>query len=224
MVNKKDVFLDVRHLGKKFIEEFIPQEAKLALLYEGMDISKELLPITPSAHYSMGGIEVDSNLETTISNLFAVGECSDSKIHGANRLGGNSLLEIIVFGKIAVNNALSKVGNKSLSYLQEKKDKQYINSLFNDKRKINLYHNFSKLGDILFKKVGIVRDGHTLQEALNDINLLDASLSDFSPKNNQNLIELLEFYNSLEIAKYVTIAAINRKKSVGAHFRIDDEN
>jgi succinate dehydrogenase / fumarate reductase flavoprotein subunit len=103
----EDIFLDIRHLGEEFIEEGLPQERKLAKLYENVDPVHDLIPIRPVAHYTMGGIEVDDNSQTTIEGLFAVGECANHRVHGANRLGGNSLLEIVVFGKQAGEGAAS---------------------------------------------------------------------------------------------------------------------
>lgn len=101
----EDVFLDIRHLGEAFIDEELPQERKLAKLYENVDPIYELIPIKPVAHYTMGGIEVDKNSQTKLEGLFAVGECASHKVHGANRLGGNSLLELVVFGKQAGESA-----------------------------------------------------------------------------------------------------------------------
>ena len=86
--------------------ELLPQEVELCKLHEHVDPATELIPIKPVAHYSMGGIDVDHALEVTgIKGCFAVGECSNAKVHGANRLGGNSLLEITAFGKLAGENA-----------------------------------------------------------------------------------------------------------------------
>ncbi len=99
------VYLDIRHLGEAFIDEELPQERKLAILYEGVDPVKEPMPIRPVAHYTMGGIEVGSDSQTCVKGLYATGECANHNVHGANRLGGNSLLELIVFGKQAGTNA-----------------------------------------------------------------------------------------------------------------------
>ena len=110
----EDVFLDIRHLGEEFINEELPQERKLARLYENVDPVYDLLPIKPVAHYTMGGIEVDSKSMTNISGLFAVGECANHKVHGANRLGGNSLLELVVFGKEVGVNASNFAKNNPL--------------------------------------------------------------------------------------------------------------
>ena len=95
----EDIYLDIRHLGEDFINKELPQERKLAKLYEAVDPVNDLIPIKPVAHYTMGGIEVDGKSMTNIYGLFAVGECANHRVHGANRLGGNSLLELVVFGR-----------------------------------------------------------------------------------------------------------------------------
>ncbi|MGB5966481.1 MAG: FAD-dependent oxidoreductase, partial [Sulfurimonadaceae bacterium] len=99
------VFIDIRHLGETFIDHELPQERKLAKLYENVDPVHDIIPIKPVAHYTMGGIAVDENAESSLKGLFAAGECANHNVHGANRLGGNSLLELVVFGKEAGVNA-----------------------------------------------------------------------------------------------------------------------
>jgi succinate dehydrogenase / fumarate reductase flavoprotein subunit len=108
------VYLDLRHLGIDKIKEFMPQERSLAINYSNIKIEDEILPIAPASHYSMGGIKTDINAKTSIKNLFACGECAEALIHGANRLGGNSLLEIVTFGKVAGLNASNEA--KEIKY------------------------------------------------------------------------------------------------------------
>ncbi len=91
----------MRHLGEAKLMELMPQEVHLCKNNEGGDPSKQLIPIKPVAHYTMGGIDVNSNFEVNgLKRCYGVGECSNAKVHGANRLGGNSLLEIVAFGKL----------------------------------------------------------------------------------------------------------------------------
>jgi succinate dehydrogenase / fumarate reductase flavoprotein subunit len=102
IANGEEVFLDVRHLGEEKLLKLMPQEVHLCKLHENIDPVHELIPIKPVAHYSMGGIDVNDKLEVTgLKNCYAVGECSNAKVHGANRLGGNSLLEITSLGRKA---------------------------------------------------------------------------------------------------------------------------
>ena len=103
-LENKKVFLDLRHLGN-IIDTLLPQEKDIAKNFANVDIKNELLEIEPASHYSMGGIKINSNCNTNIANLYACGECAQMDIHGANRLGGNSLLELIHSGTIAGANA-----------------------------------------------------------------------------------------------------------------------
>jgi succinate dehydrogenase / fumarate reductase flavoprotein subunit len=154
--NNKDVFLDIRHLGEKFIDENLPQERKLSLLYENIDPVHDLIPIKPVAHYSMGGIEVDKNSQTNIRGLFAVGECANHKVHGANRLGGNSLLELVVFGKEAGKNAsqYSKQNTKKTSTLKQSNILKEIDTFTNE---IDFY-NKERLWGSCFIKMSVLSE------------------------------------------------------------------
>jgi len=200
--NGKEVYLDITHLGEKFIEENLPQERKLAIFYEGVDPVKMPMPIKPVAHYSMGGISVDRNLETNIKNLFAVGECSDAKVHGANRLGGNSLLEITAFGlRVGKNAAEVKEFDKIRGDVSFD-----LENFFEKEPKINFYHKQKELGQMLYEKGGIIKTKEGLTELLEFINSLERDfpkmgLYDKGKTMNQNLIDLLKFKNSVYMAK-----------------------
>ena len=225
----EDIFLDIRHLGSEFIEKELPQEAKLAKLYENIDPACELIPIKPAAHYTMGGIDVDKNSSTCIAGLYAVGECANHRVHGANRLGGNSLLELVVFGRQAGKNAAehAKSSDKSLD-LQERKIvlQEQITEIKEYTNEINFYEKQKFLGDLFYKNVGIKRDKTALQNVLNEVqemkNILPKmGLDDKTKIYNTNLIEFLEFKNMLDLAELIIISAINRQESRGAHFRVD---
>ena len=212
MEKGNEVFLDIRHLGEKFIDENLPQERKLAKLYENVDPVYELIPIKPVAHYSMGGIKVDENFSTSLSGLFAVGECSDARVHGANRLGGNSLLEIIAFGK--------RVGQIASDFAKEQKinpisklDKveQRIESFFEYDGDKNFYKAKKELGDILYKKAGIKRGKDSLLELIDFIESIpEYGLIDKSKIYNNTLVDLLKFENSKLLAKEIAKSAIGR--------------
>lgn len=225
----EDIYLDIRHLGVEFIEKELPQEAKLAKLYENVDPADDLIPIKPAAHYTMGGIEVDSNSSTSIEGLFAAGECANHRVHGANRLGGNSLLEIVVFGKEAGINAAKYAKNatkdeaileaKELSENEIAEIKRYANE-------INFYEKQALLGELFYKNVGIKRDKEALQKTLKEVQEMKNSLpkmgvSDKTKEYNTNLIEFLEFKNMLTVAEAILLSAISRQESRGAHFRVD---
>ena len=231
-----EVFLDIRHLGEEFIDENIPQERKLAITYEGVDPVSELIPIAPVAHYSMGGISVDGDMMSSIEGLFAIGECSNSGVHGANRLGGNSLLVIVSFGKLAGKNAVKFSASctyKEPTLEQFESDKLFIETVYDMERKINFYEKREFLGDTFYKNVGIVRKEKELQSALSDIKDLQKEfelmgLGDRSRVYNTNLVEFIKFKNTLELGESILESALKREESRGAHFRIDfpkmDEN
>jgi len=225
----EDVFLDIRHLGEEFIDSNLPQERKLAKLYENIDPVNELIPIKPVAHYTMGGIEVDKNSATCIKGLFAVGECANHRVHGANRLGGNSLLELIVFAKQAGKNASEYAKNFNSAIETNNKlelSKKFLQEIKSFKCEINFYEKRELLGDIFYKNVGIIRNEKNLKEALafvkktqDDLSLM--GVSDASDTYNTNLVEFLEFINMLNLSETIIISALNRKESRGAHFRSD---
>ena len=221
----EEVFLDIRHLGEQFIDENLPQERKLAILYENVDPVKDLIPIKAVAHYTMGGIEVDNKSQTSVSGLFACGECANHKVHGANRLGGNSLLEIIVFGREAGKSAanFSFCDDKCHNDFDFKKETNFIEVLKEFTNEIDFYQRRTELGELLYKKVGIIRKESELLRAQKEIQLLKNQLpmmgvKDDSKVYNTNLIEFIEFRNMLDVCEAVVVSALARKESCGAHF------
>ena len=236
--NGSEVFLDVRHLGEEKLMELLPQEVALCKLHEHIDPAKELIPIKPVAHYTMGGIDVDYALEINgIKGCFAVGECSNAKVHGANRLGGNSLLEITAFGKLAGENAYKHAvyaSNKEVSNTQLTQDKMHIQSIYAKESSVNFYDNRDALGKLFYEAVGIVRNNPSLDNALKEVISMQVSLpqmgiSDKNPTNNTNLTDFLEFSNALLLAPTIISSALARNESRGAHFKEgfetqDDEN
>jgi len=223
-----EVFLDIRELGENFIDENLPQERKLSIFYEKVDPVFEVIPIKPVAHYSMGGVDVDYDLQSSIKGLFCVGECSNAKVHGANRLGGNSLLEIVAFGRRAGENAY--VYSKEIKEVQTSQDWlensiQKIEDIYNKSSEINFYKIRELLGENLYKYAGITRDKkglESLEKFLDDIELDKMSIDDRSRIYNTTLVEFLKFQNSIILAKEITASAKKREKSCGSHFRSDE--
>ena len=228
----EDIFLDIRHLGEDFLDEELPQERKLAKLYEGVDPLHELIPIKPVAHYTMGGIEVDKNSSTKLKGLYAAGECANHKVHGANRLGGNSLLELIVFGTQAGENAAAyaKTFDKNIEIQEQlKRDENYINGLMELKSEIDFYEKRESIGNSFYKNAGISREKKGLQNALDEVKKIQTLLplmgvKDKSKVYNTNLIEFIGFANMLELSEIILTSALNREESRGAHFRADMPN
>ncbi len=237
---KKDqeVFLDLRHLGEEKLMKLLPQEVALCKLHEHIDPAKELIPIKPVAHYTMGGIDVNTKLEVRgIKGCFAVGECANAKVHGANRLGGNSLLEITAFGKRAGQNAYQYTQENIVHEADEaqaKDDKEMLDILYDKEPNINFYEKRGTLGTLFYESVGIVRVNTSLHMAQEEILTMQTELGqmgllDKSRTNNTNLIDLLEFSNALLLAPSIISTAIARDESRGAHYKIgfeaqDDKN
>ncbi|HIC43457.1 MAG TPA: FAD-dependent oxidoreductase [Sulfurimonas sp.] len=227
-----EVYLDIRHLGEGFIDKELPQERKLAIAYEGVDPVVDLVSIKPVAHYTMGGIDVDENCMSNIEGLYAIGEGANQKVHGANRLGGNSLLELIVFGKLAGENAAkaSKAyADTQVSSLQLEKDKENIEEILSYQSNENFYIKRDNLGKAFYTFCGIKRNEVDLSKLLDEVQdtqnkLSIMGLKDKSKIYNTNLIEYLEFSNILELSEILLLSAIQRKESRGAHFREDNQD
>jgi succinate dehydrogenase/fumarate reductase flavoprotein subunit len=233
------ICLDLRHLGEKKLMERLPQTVEHARVYEGVDPVKEPIPIRPTAHYSMGGIDTDKYGQTEIKGLYAAGEAACISVHGANRLGGNSLLDILVFGKIAAEHAAEYVVGVEHTPAEGgefiKKEEEFIKSLMDKEPKENLARMRKEMGDIMASKVGIFREEKPMVEALEEIRTLKEraksglAVVDRSKRYNLNLIQTLEFLNLLDLAEVTVLCAIERKESRGAHYRLDypqrdDEN
>ncbi|MGZ5207458.1 MAG: FAD-binding protein [Sulfuricurvum sp.] len=223
------VYLDIRHLGEEFISHELPQERKLAQIYEGIDPVHDLIPIKPAAHYSMGGIEVNEQCMSNIKGLFAVGECANHKTHGANRLGGNSLLELVVFGRHCGKNA-AEFGTKYTALILENpqlsKDTNFIRGVMYFTNQIDFYQKQEMLANIFYNNVGLVREDMGLKAVLGAIRQMQKELPFMGPKDkskicNTNLVEFIEFGNKVELAEIIVVCAISRAESRGAHYRAD---
>ena len=237
------VWLDVTHLSKEKILDRLPTMYEQFKSINGIDISKEKMEVGPTAHYSMGGIVVDTKCRTKIKGLFAAGEAI-SQIHGANRLGGNSLLDTMVFGKIAGSEAarLAKeiADNTSLKIsslsptlrLNENISKEFKDEIFMVKEPL-VFRN--KIQDLMEQYVGIIRDNARLQKGLKQLLELneafyseDNILTDFQiddgKYNIENIILTLEVKSSLIVCEAIIRSALMRQESRGAHFRSDFPN
>ncbi|WP_456456027.1 FAD-dependent oxidoreductase [Thermovibrio sp.] len=231
------VYLDLRHLGRKKIIERLPQIRELAIDFEGIDPIKEPIPVRPTAHYSMGGIDADKFGRTEIRGLYAVGECACISVHGANRLGGNSLLDIVVFGKIAGQEASESIGEWELLPFNDslvKEEEEKVKKLFNGEGTEKLADLRDELSNVMSKGVGIFREEKGIKEALEKVEEIrerakKLKVYDRSEVFNTNLQQTLEFLNMVEVARTIAFGALERRESRGAHFRKDyprrdDEN
>ncbi|MDD2358040.1 MAG: FAD-dependent oxidoreductase [Thiovulaceae bacterium] len=227
-----EVTIDIRHLGKEFISHNLPQECKLAKLYENVDPVFELVPIKPVAHYTMGGIDVDEAAQTNIQGLFAAGECANQKVHGANRLGGNSLLELIVFGREAGKNA-AKLAKENLltstehfACKQSERETYALDLLIRSTCKVDFYKKRDELAEQFYKNVGIKRDKVKLSTALEYLQSLKEEIPlmgvrDTNKLYNTELVEFLEFKNIVALAEMIVSGALQREESRGSHYRED---
>ncbi len=223
------VYLDVRHLGEETIETKLPSARKLALSSVGVDLVNELLEITPSAHYSIGGIWTRGDTSTDLANVFACGECAASGVHGANRLGGNSLLEGAYFGRLAGITA-ARVAKKRdfqpIDYAYVEKEMRRVDLIMHGESVFNINSMRTSLGENLFRNAGVFKDENSLFTALEYIHYLmerqyGMHCVNKEIHNNVELASILEFKNALLIAEAMTLCALEREESRGVHYRSD---
>ena len=227
-----EVFLDIRHLGEAFIDHELPQERKLAITYEGVDPVLDLIPIKPVAHYTMGGIDVDEDSMTCVKGLYAAGEAANHRVHGANRLGGNSLLELVVFGRQTGENAASYAKSNEIILTENeqlKKDANFIAGIKHFTNQIDFYEKREFLGKMFYNNAGIKRTDMGLKAVLDAVRQVQKELPLMGPKDkstvyNTNLVEFIEFGNTVELSEILLVGAISRNESRGAHFREDVPN
>jgi len=223
------VLLDLRHLGKDKIDERLPQIRELAVKFAGVDPVTEPIPVKPGAHYSMGGIKTDVDCKTTVTGLYAAGECACVSVHGANRLGGNSLLEAVVFGRRAGKRASefalsSKVPVFPDSFLKDSAHEVAL--LLKREDGVSAYKIRSSMAEAMEDLCGVFRNRERLAKGLQKIKELkesykDATLSDKSDYFNTELPAVLELGCMLETAEAILISALAREESRGAHSRTD---
>lgn len=228
------VLLDLRHLGEKKIAERLPGIRQIALDFTGIDIVKEPIPVQPGQHYSMGGIASSITGETELKCLYAAGECACVSVHGANRLGGNSLLETLVFGKLAGEHAARQVKNLehgSEARLKEvlEQQEEKIKTLLQKSGEESAAAIREEMRKIMTEKVGIFREEKGLSEALEKIRELKKRYDNLALKNkaavfNQELVNALELEGMLELAEVICLGALNRQESRGSHYRLDYPN
>lgn len=229
------VYLDLRHLGATKLEERLPQICELARAYAGVDPALDPIPVRPVVHYTMGGIETDCHTATAMQGLFAAGECASVGLHGANRLGSNSLSEILVFGHEAglqavhyAKNAdacdakrIENIANEQINHVMNRFGKK-----INDDSTAKIRH---EMGTTMEKYVGIYRDEDGLQNAANiikELKIRQKALRVSSPESrvfNFDLLHILELGFTLDVAEAMVHSALGRRESRGSHQRIDGD-
>jgi succinate dehydrogenase / fumarate reductase, flavoprotein subunit len=225
------VHLDIRHLGRERILERLPGIRQIAIDFAGVDPLTEPIPIQPGQHYSMGGIDVGVDGTSSCPGLYAAGECACVSVHGANRLGGNSLLETVVFGRLVADAIVRKVPSLPrpdpapvMAAVQETDAK--INDILGRTGGDSLFPLFESFREMMFTRFGIFREASAMERGLREIleiqqRLGSVSLSDKNRAVNQALIRYLELEAMVPIAEAVARGAIERNESRGSHTRTD---
>ncbi len=232
-VNNAYVHLDVRHLGREKILKRLPGIRDIAIEFAAIDPIDHPIPVQPAQHYSMGGIDCNAKCETKINGLYAAGECACISVHGANRLGGNSLLDTVVFGKIAGEQAGTHV-KKSLSkreddgFFQEalEIEKQRVRRLFEGSGDEDPSVIREELRNLMVQKTFMFRDRKGLEEAKTELRGLRARLGRLRPivghrVYNLDLIRAVEIGEMLELSEVIVESALSREESRGSHVRLD---
>ena len=226
------VYLDIRHLGAKLINRTLPFVRELCLKYQKLDPVEELIPVRPVVHYMMGGIDTDIQAQTRLPGLYAAGEVACVSINGANRLGSNSLTELLVFGsragraaaqyassqpdppKSSLTQALDEEHRLEEDFLQKSGGKERVATLRNE------------MQEAMEDGAGIYRDEAELASTAERIREIqdrfkDVSLDDRSRTFNTELISCLELSNMLDVAESIIQSGLERKESRGSHQRTD---
>lgn len=203
------VFLDLSPMAGEKVKKRFPTITRTCAQY-GLDIANEMIPVAPAAHYMMGGVQTNLNGETSIKGLYACGEVACPGVHGANRLASNSLLDGLVFGHRIIERFKNNVPDRPCP---ENKSFQNDELLSCQSRAGEIRET---VNNIMWEKVGIVRDGDNLKQALEELNALETVLSYQSCTT-----EDIEAFNILTVSKLITQAALLRTESRGGHYRED---
>jgi len=226
------VHLDIRHLGKKKIMARLPGIRDLAIDFAAVDPVKEPIPIWPAQHYTMGGVDSNAKCETRVKGLYAAGECACISVHGANRLGGNSLLETVVFGKIAgegaakfANGTAEDSGAEPLqgALKAQKEHLRLLQEGYGDEDPSVIRE---EMRNLMVDKVFLFRNKEGLEEAKAEISRLRTRLAKLRPimshkVYNLDLIRAIELEEMLDLSEVIVASALNREESRGSHLRLD---
>ncbi len=234
------IYLHLEHLGEDVIKERLPGIAETARIFANVDVTKQPIPVIPTVHYNMGGIPTNHHGEvlTTdndgniniVEGLMAIGEAACVSVHGANRLGSNSLLDLVVFGRAASHKAKEKIKpSGSIKQIEKKYIDEAVErfeNIRNSKGDIPTAELRLRLQQAMQKYAGVFRTGGLLEEGLKAVEAINSdfaniSVSDRSMIWNTDLVETLELSNLLSQALVTIKSALNRTESRGAHARDD---
>ncbi len=224
------VLLDLTHLGAKKIRTRLPGSRELALDYAGVDAIETPIPVRPGAHYHMGGVDCNADGETVLPGLYAAGEMACVSVHGANRLGGNSLMETIVFGRRAGRHAAEEaVANANGALVSEaavRDQDRRIRAIFARQGGERPWQVREELATVMYDRAGIFRSEERLTECLDTVHRLrerveSVVVDDTGNTFNTDLTSVLELESMLELADCLVTGALAREESRGAHNRLD---
>ncbi len=227
------VHLDLRHLGAEKIKKRLPGIREICMNFGGFDPIDTPIPIQPAQHYSMGGIDVDKNCASPVEGFYAAGECACVSVHGANRLGGNSLLDTVVFGKIAGKkvseyvNGSDRASDSETTLLDATlKFKNRVDTWRKRDSGEKFYIMMSRLKALMNEKVGLFRNKDELTDCLETIQELRESyenvyISGPCLRFSQELVNIIEYESMLDLAEVITLGALNREETRGSHYRLD---
>ena len=236
--NKDHINLHLDHIDKKVIDERLPGISEAAKTFANVDVSKEPIPVVPTVHYNMGGIPTNykaevltvNGSEKTVPGLMAIGEAACVSVHGANRLGSNSLIDLVVFGRAAAKRAaeLIKPGttHEEISESETQKCLDRFDKIRNSDGDIGTAELRLSMQKTMQSKCAVFRTEKTLKEGVDEIRQTFDGLDSLSVKDkslifNTDLVETLEFDNLIRQAVVTVDSAYNRKESRGAHARED---
>jgi len=210
------VYLDISHRSKDFIISHFPNIYQKCLCF-GFDLAKQPIPVVPAAHYSCGGVVVDKHGRTDISGLYAIGEVTNSGLHGANRMASNSLLECVVFAHSAFRDIKTRLPETEVpSQLPEWDESQVTDS----DEEVVVSHNWDEIRRFMWDYVGIVRTTKRLHRAHSRVRLLQKEIMEYYG-NFRVTNDLIELRNLVTVAELIIRSALQRKESRGLHYSLD---
>lgn len=217
------VYLDISHLSSELIEEKLGTMLK-QFQDVGVDIREQAMEVSPTAHHFMGGIRIDSQARSTVPNLFSCGEAS-AGVHGANRLGGNSLAETQIFGAIAGRKAAEEAKRHRLCKISRREVEGEHGRIygFEGGNGTSPYELKAELQSLMWENVGIIRTRESLNQALRGIARIEEKAVSVGSgrRYNLELLQAIELENMLQVAQAMVKSALLREESRGAHFRAD---
>jgi len=232
-----NVLLDLRHLGREYIEAKLGYLQEVSVEFLGIDMAEQPVPVQPGMHYIMGGIKTDVDGATAMPGLYAAGECANVSVHGANRLGANSLLDTIIFGRRSATHAIEYIkgiGSHSKDESVLASEKARLQGLLDRPKGERGATIRDDMARGMTKGIGVFRDQASMEGALENLKNVKSRLGGFSIENkgkvfNTDLMFGLELEFMVDCAEAVVAEALTRKESRGAHFRTDmterdDEN